>query len=230
MVGCWWKVGVFVCLLMVLIVGVHAEGEVVSAQGGIVTTDMSSANRFLAAENAKAIDKMQQNVVDALIKNNDDNVRILDQRVAQMEADTKQRVIIGGVGAILIANALIGIVYVWATRRYSYEHFLEKMLQRKVAEMKLPEAMPAPAVIPMSQGQMDAAAPTWVQPVPEQTVSTMLGQQTAANLSDMNQWQFNPAYEGSWSRPGNVVSQVNWESAHKEEQPPRNPWEQEGYQ
>jgi hypothetical protein len=211
-----------------MLCGVYAQNETfVPAQ--VVVADTTSANRFLAAENAKAIDKMQQNVIDALVKNNDDNFRAFDGRMNQMLDDTRMRVIVGGVGAVLIANALIGIVYVWVTRRYSYEHFLEKLLQKRVEDLRMEDSLPTPAVVPLSQGQLEASSPVWPQPVQEQTVSTYFGQQAAANLSDMNQWQFRPAYEGAWQRPGNVVSEVTWENAHREyDERPKNPWEYGG--
>lgn len=221
-----WRQIIIICMMLVMPFAVYAEGEVISGPG--VVADTATSNRFLAAENAKAIEKMKQELIEALIKNNDDNVRILDQRMIEIENRTRQRVIVGGVGAILVANALIGMIYVWVTRRYSYEHFLERLLQRKVPEMKVHDAMPPPAVVPPTPGQIEASSPVWQQPTKEETVSTFFGQQVAANMSDMNQWQFTPAYEGAWQRPGNVVSEVTWEQVHKGYEAPKNPWEQGG--
>lgn len=212
------KLGVFVLMLVVVSTFSSADPVVGDPQ----QQQIDVANRYLSAEVTKQIKLMEDELLKKINDNNDANMMAIDQRMTQVQQDIKQRVVIGGIGAILIANAFIGFAYLWVTRRYSYERFLERLLERKskggellaqqqdvysMHPTEMPQFQPTPQQLQQVQ---EAQATQWQQP-PEQTLTSFIGQRQASNLSAMNEWQFQAAHEDAWKRPGNVQSYVSWE-------------------
>ena len=194
------RVGIVWLCLIVCLASVHAEDAALQA-------NIDASNRFLAAETVKQLKTMEDEVIAKVNANNDENFRAFDQRMTDLELRTKQQVIVGGLGAILVANAFIGMAYLWVTRRYSYEKHLEKLVERgdKIANTEL-----AVEEQTVSRQMAQMAQPSWQQQVPQQSVSTIFGQQAAAQQSMMNEWQYQPAYQGAWVPPQQPVSHVQW--------------------
>jgi len=193
------RIGIFLISLVVLSAVVMAvdsplsPGDVQQVNNGqiVTTTDTS---RLAAAEILKQMGSMKADIIAATNANNDANVAILDQRSQQMLADTRQRVIIGGIGAILVANAIVALFMIRTWRRYSYEYYLEKQLKQrdKVIETAKEEYN---QVLAQYQQQ------SWAPQQPQQTLSMQVGQTEAMNMTQMNAWQMQPAYQGSWAPP-----------------------------
>ena len=232
------KVGIIGCILVVLSSLVYAQettpAVVESSQSPAVQAQVQEANRFLSAEVSRQIKASQDDMLKQLQANQDDNFKVLDQRTNQMMLDTRNRVIIGGLGAILVANGIIGLAYLYVTRRYSYERFLEKELgeakmkaeqsaekygsEQKVVEQQVQSQM-TPGMQVLQQG-------AWWPQEPPQTFSSQFGQVAASQATDMNQWQFQAPYEGAWKRPEQPTSRVHWQGQQSGvvfEEP--KPWE-----
>jgi len=171
---------------------------------------VSEANRYLSAEVSRQIQNSQKELIAAVNTNNDENFRVFDDRMKSYMGDLKMKVIVGGIGAILLVNALIGLAYLYVTRRYSYEHFLEKRFDQYLKAQKTSPQQKE--VEDMARGLEQMQQQAWAPQAPEQSVSTMFGQAAASHMSDMNQWQFQPAYEGAWKRAEQPVSSVSWEA------------------
>jgi len=79
-------------------------------------------------------------------------------------------------------------------RRYSYEYYLEKQLKQrdKVIETAKEE---------YSQALAQYQQQSWSPQQPQQTLSMQVGQTEAMNMTQMNAWQMQPAYQGSWAPP-----------------------------
>jgi len=185
-------VGLFLVLISQLVIADDTlVGPTSTANGQPVSV---VDNRLVSAEILKQMKTMKEEVIAAANANNDANVAILDQRSQQMLADTRQRVIIGGIGAILVANAIVALFMIRTWRRYSYEYYLEKQLKQrdKVIETAKEE---------YSQALAQYQQQSWSPQQPQQTLSMQVGQTEAMNMTQMNAWQMQPAYQGSWAPP-----------------------------
>ena len=185
-------VGLFLVLISQLVIADDTlVGPTSTANGQPVSV---VDNRLVSAEILKQMKTMKDDVIAAANANNDANVAILDQRSQQMLADTRQRVIIGGIGAILVANAIVALFMIRTWRRYSYEYYLEKQLKQmdKVIETAKEE---------YSQALAQYQQQSWSPQQPQQTLSMQVGQTEAMNMTQMNAWQMQPAYQGSWAPP-----------------------------
>lgn len=179
---------------------------------------VSESNKYLSAEASRQITAAQEEMLKQINANNDENFRVFDQRMSSLMTDIKLKVIVGGIGAILIANAIVGLAFIYVTRRYSYEYYLEKVLKQHLDVQKEPPKQKE--VEEMEKGLAQMQQQAWAPQQPAETMSTMFGQAAASQMTDMNQWQFQPAYEGAWKRAEQPVSHVEWEAQTGSQQGP----------
>lgn len=147
---------------------------------------------------------MQKNVND----NNDANFAVFDQRVAQMLNDTKMRVIVGGLGAVLVANAVVGLVMAYYWRRYSFETYQKDIIGKQeetIEELKAMAANPQ-AVVQLQglQGLQEMQQPEWRPERPQDTLGAVYGPVAASEMTQMNAWQSQPVNAGGWTSPLDV--------------------------
>jgi hypothetical protein len=191
----WWKVGGIVCLALILF-PVFSLAEIPPSPTFVdaaVDSRVDQANRFLAAETKREFDKMQTELLNKLIENDDANFRALDGRVDQFILDARQKIIIGGFGAVLVANAIVAIILLRVTKRYSYEYYLQQIAQKQSVEIDRLRLEKEQSVAELQQRQ-------WQQQ-PTQSIGAQLGQEQVASQSMMNQWQMQPAHQGAWQSP-----------------------------
>jgi hypothetical protein len=191
------KYVVGVCLLLVILIpSVMAAIEDQQTIQNVVVAQTDQANRFLSAEVSKQIKAEQEAIIKQVNDNNDANFQMLDVRTSQMMADTKQRVIIGGIGAILVANAIVALFLMRAWRRYSFEYYQQQIIKKQGTHIKVVE-----------DELKELKERTWNIQTPVPTYSDVVGQAQAMDMSQMNQWQLQPAYAGSWAPPREEVEQ-----------------------
>lgn len=195
-----------VCIVMFLVVsGVVYAAETPPPAPSVPTptaTPVTEANRFLSAEVAKQIQAEQEVILQKVNDNNDANFKELDNQMRQLMVDTKMKVIIGGIGAILIANAVVGLVLARYWKKYSYEQYQRDVIVGKdgvIGEQKkqLDELRSAEQMQQMQQQ-------VWYPQEVPQSVETMFGSTAVANMSQMNAWQSKPVYGGAWQSPLDV--------------------------
>ena len=221
------KIVTFSLLLFLLINVVSAaDPPQGSGQGNTVAlvpastspvTTVDQANKFLAAEVTRQMKQSQEEMLAALSNTNDINFIEFDKRVQAFTVTAKQQIIIGGIGAVLVANALIGLALIWVFRRYSYEYYQQKMLEAKEQEIE--------AVKRDLKGFQELQQPAWNMQQPQQTVGMQYGQQMAGDMSMMNQWQTQPAYAGSWTSPQETSKEY---AAYERSDPMAKPWTMRG--
>jgi hypothetical protein len=191
----------FVLILVLMGVVSAADANSGAPLQAAVNAQVEQANRFLSAEVAKQIQIEQEKVMAAVNANNDANFQTFDGRMALMLLNVRQQVIVGGIGAILIANAIVGLFLLRAWRRYSYEYYQEQIIKKQTQE------------IGNLSGELEKIQQMQQQswyPQPElNTISAKMGQVEAMNMTQMNQWQMQPAYAGSW-QPPQQDSQQRW--------------------
>lgn len=205
----WGKVGVFWLILLI------CAPIVFSAETA------PDANRFLSAELARQMQAQKEDMLKALEENQDANFQLLDNRMAELMAAERMKVVVGGMGAILAANAIVALLLLKYIRRYSYEKYLEDTLGRREAELEkvnaqnaeiakliVPQAQQQPVQNPYSQAFQEVQQPAWYPQQPQETVGMKFGQEKAAQMSQMNQWQLTPNYEGAWTPPVPVQREV----------------------
>jgi hypothetical protein len=184
----------FVAFVMLLVVstGVLAADVNADAQAA-VKASVDQANRFLAAEVTKQMAESQKVMVEELKANNDDNFRIFDQRMNALIQDVKMKIVLLGLGSVMIANAIVSFFLIQAWRKYSYERYLEQVIDRQTEELSANSAQ---------MGEfMKTLEPTWTPQQPTETVGMRFGQAAAAEMSQMNAWQMQPVYQGAWVSP-----------------------------
>ena len=156
---------------------------------------IDSTNRFIQAELKREMASMEASLEENLINNNDANFRALDDRMNELMDDTRMKVIVGGLGALLVAQAIIAMVMLRYFKRYSLEGYRERTSS---SEVKTEEN-------PIQQFQQ----PAWQPQQPKQTIGMQFGQNAAGNMSDMNSWQTQPAYAGQWVPPVETQKESN---------------------
>jgi len=171
---------------------------------------ISQANKFLAAETSRQIDEMQKEITTDLQEYQDANFLILDQRMTQVMEDTKWKVLLATLGAVLAGSALVAFFLIRSIQNYSFEKYQEKMLKQRPAD--------DPGLIVNEQydgydpqqyeGVQQMQNNEWHPQQSQPTLSTQFGQQAASHMTQMNQWQMQPAYDGAWSSPNKPVQQM----------------------
>lgn len=193
-----WKGFVLFAIILVCSSGfVLAESANTDMQR-IVDAQTEQANKFLSAELSRQIKTEMETVKQQINDNNDENMRMLDSRMANIIIDVKQKIILGTLGAILVAQAIIGLAMMYVWRRYSFEYYQSKIIQGQKEEL---EAMKSERDV---QGIATLQQADWQMQQVQETAATRFGQAAAANVSMMNQWQTQPAYQGAWVSPQQV--------------------------
>lgn len=214
----------WVFLVLLLAQFAHAADAPIVTAGeaqsqNLVNLQLQESNRFLSAEVAKQMKALQEDLLKKVNDNNDANFKALDDRMMALIEQERLRVVIGGLGAVLIANAFIGLAYLWITKRYSYETHLEKLIGRQQKEF---DAFKERYDKTLQELQKD----TWNVQKPQETIGMKLGQDVVSNQSQMNQWQYQAPYEGGWQRTDNVVPQPVYEQMQEMYQPMSEPWKE----
>lgn len=180
--------------LMLLLCVATALADTASDQQQVQTA-VDASNRFLAAETAKAIKASGDEVAAQLIQNNDANFIEFDKRMNQLMQDTRLQVIIGGIGSILVANALVGIMLAVMHKRYSLEYYQQQLLGKQSEEIDRLRSMQE------MQGFNQMQQQSWQIQEPAKTLGTEFGQAAVGQVSQMNAWQMQPTYQGAWQAP-----------------------------
>lgn len=158
---------------------------------------VSDANKFLSAEAARHIDEKSEEMLQEMKKYQDENFAIWDGRMYELVDDMKMKFIIGGLGVVLLGMGLTAYLMARYFRRYSYEEFLEGQL--KTAQESV--------VNERDEGVDQMQQTDWYPQQPQQTIGMEFGQQWASDSTQMNQWQAQPAYDGSWRAPVETVKE-----------------------
>lgn len=184
----WWRFGSYVVILVVM------AAVVVAAE---TVPTVSDANKFLSAEAARHIDEKSEEMLQEMKKYQDENFAIWDGRMYELVDDMKMKFIIGGLGVVLLGMGLTAYLMARYFRRYSYEEFLEGQL--KTAQESV--------VNERDEGVDQMQQTDWYPQQPQQTIGMEFGQQWASDSTQMNQWQAQPAYDGSWRAPVETVKE-----------------------
>jgi hypothetical protein len=187
-------VGIFVVMLVVILPLTYAA-DTQELQTAAVDKAVADANRFLAAETTKQMKAGFEDVKTQINSNNDENMRILDTRMGNLIMDVKQKIIIGTLGAILVAQAIIGLALMYVWRRYSYEYYQSQLIKGQKEEI---EAMKSERD---QRSMAEMQQPQWYPQEVQKTYSTEHGQAAAANMSAMNAWQMQAPHQGYWVSP-----------------------------
>lgn len=202
--------------LLLLLVAVSSVSAV-DAQDQVdvaVSARVDEANRYLTAEVSRQITAEKEEILQEMKNYQDENFQIFDGRMSLLMQDTKNAVIIGSVGAAALANAIVGLALLIFMRKYSYEGYLKGLLEKQGNQILELHELNAKDVKRDLQGVMEMQAESRQQQVPTNTLGMQYGQVQAGRMSEMNQWQNIPAYQGSWVPPReNVQQQVmpNWQ-------------------
>lgn len=190
---------VIVALVLVVISQTYAlTQEELNAQDSVIS---QSQNKFMAAEVAQEMRTTKQEIIDAVKQYNDENFAIFDSRMQDFMKDTKTKVALGAVGAGLIANALAAYLIMRTMKRYSYEVYQEKLIGKLQEEVQEKDNTIA--------GMQQMQQPQWAPQQPTDTLGMVYGQSQASEMTQMNAWQAQPAYYGSWQPPINVVPEYS---------------------
>ena len=149
----------------------------------------SEPARFLSAEAQRLIQNEFNQLETDLKAYQDENFIALDGQMKTTMTEIQQRLVIGGIGAILLAGSIIAFFMFHLARKYSYEKYLEGQLERQQNE-----AYVDPSLQQMQQNQ-------WQQQ-PGVSIGNEQGQTFASNASAFNNWQVQSPYEGGWEWQG----------------------------
>lgn len=160
------------------------------------TQNLDQANRFLSAEVTRQLNTMKTEISTELKTHQDDNFRIFDQRMHELMEQTKWKVILGALGAFFLGAAVSTYALQKTMRNYSYEKYLEKMVEK--GTMASPDF-----------SMNDTQQAQWQPQQPTNTLGMQYGQQAASEMTQMNQWQAQPAYDGAWQSPVQAQPEYN---------------------
>jgi hypothetical protein len=198
------------------------QGPMVTGQNPAVQAQLDQSNRYLSAELQRQLKDMKDQMLTELKKNQDDNTGQLYVWMNDLANTLRERVIVGTLGACLLIQAVLGFVYLYINRRYSYEYFLEKELRslqggvQRANDVQQPVEEPRYAIadVEPDRGLSHMQQTEWHEQVPQHTMSMEFGQQAASQMTAMNQWQFQAPHESGWKRQEEPVSRVQWEAIH----------------
>jgi len=182
------KIVIVGVLLLVLSSVAYAVGEDPAVQAGI-----EQSNRFLSAELSRTMKTQQDEIIKAANANNDENFRIFDSRMSSLMSDIKMKLIVGGVGAMLLAAGIVSLLIHWSTKRYSYEAYLQKVIGLQQGQL---EKLERGGVQEMQQRMWTYGAPT-----SGLTAQGVLDQEQAGAQSGFNAWQHDSVRPGYWTPP-----------------------------
>jgi hypothetical protein len=147
---------------------------------------VDTTSRLLTAQVIQQMEQQKQEMLVELKAYQDENFLALDGQMRQLMNDTKTKVFVGGIGVILVANAIVAIVMTYFWRKYSYQTYVEQY----------GAAMQQHAVQAPGQQSWEG----FTQP-PLDNITSQIGEGPAAQVNRMNEWQSKPAYSGSWVPP-----------------------------
>jgi len=185
----------FVALL--LVGTVVAEDTTIPAQGANVVpatqAQVDAANKYLSAEVAKQIQTSSASMLKQMQDYQDENFRIFDGRMQQLMDDGFTKAILGGFGAMLLASGIVAYILTKYFKTYSYEKYQEKIIGQQQEQLQ--------ARGQELQAMREMQQPEWEVQRPQETVGMRYGQSWASDMTAMNQWQAQPAYDGAWRAP-----------------------------
>lgn len=149
--------------------------------------------RYISAELQREMDQMEEELKTELKNNNDENFRVFEGRMVEFMSDAQMKILLGGIGGILVANALVAIVMFRYFKSQSYEAFKDRFQHEQ-----------------NQQYEQEMQQREWHPQQPQQSVGMQYGQEQAAQMSQMNQWQTQPAYAGSWTPPSETQSETEY--------------------
>jgi len=183
-------------LALVLVPFVNAETLAEQASSGSVTT-IDTANKYLTAESKKEIQAQMKIVQDELIANNDNNFRELDVRMFTLMEEVRTKVIVGGMGAVFVAQAIGMFLLLNSMKKNSFEAYLTKLLEAQGAAPPMQASISPQEAKTLEQLQQGE----WSPQDESNTMATQYGAAQAGEMSQMNQWQTQPVYDGAWRSP-----------------------------
>lgn len=201
------KFGGLCLILLVLAPAVFAQDAIdVSQLPGSVQQQVEASNRFLSAEVGKQIRSANEQTLQELKDYQTENFVELDMRMSTIAEDMKKKLILGGIGAMLLASGIVAIVYMWITKRYSYEVYLQNYItemhkkyeplkdgEQKIIPLQAKNAQQERIMAEMQQRDWQYGRPTQGL-----TATGVIDQSQAADYSQLNEHQYNPAYAGAW--------------------------------
>ena len=222
------KLVVIWCVLLLVPLAVLADTttdatqQVSSPIQNAISIQMDQANRYLSAENTKAIDKMKEDIIANITAYDDSNFQLFDNRMQVLMMDTKIKLIVGSLGVILLANGVVALVMIWVTRNFSYEAYLTKIAKQQ--QVKVDSVENAQKMQRDMKHINDMKQEAWETQVPMETLAMKFGEAEAANTSEMNAWQHQPAYRGAWRAPEQHTQQYRYgqyaeQRGYNEQQP-----------
>lgn len=212
-----------VCLFMLLLVGlVSAADQPAGTTPVVQPQEVEQANRYLSAEMSRQIKDSKEEMLKEMQDYQDANFLIFDQRMTDLMSDMKMKITIGAMGAVLFVNAIVAFLMMKKMRNYSFEKYQEDLIgkqQERIGELeqqKLQESMQW-----MQQ-------PSWSPQQPNETVGMRFGQAQASQMTQMNAWQAQPAYDGAWKAP--IVATPDYSYAQPMQSPQQPPPQQQSSQ
>jgi hypothetical protein len=197
------KIGVFL-LMMVVCSGFVVAAATPDYTGTSPNVDattaahVAEANRYLSAETIQQLQAMQKQISADLQKNQDADAQALDDRMKAYTQRELQMVLMGSIGATLVASAGVALFMFRVARKNAYEAFI--MAQNDQFRL----------------GKVQGGSPeqSWIQPpntttlqkenTPQETFKTISmeqGQSYASNSSKLSNWQVQGPYHDGWSWP-----------------------------
>lgn len=225
------KIVICAIILLLVLQGVLAEADdgVADLGGPQSQASLDSQNRYLAAEVSRQMKTTKEDIIVAINDYNDENFQVFDRRMNVLMLDTRMKVILGGIGAVLVANAIAAMILIKSWKRYSYEAYLEALLKKQAEEVKSVEDAESDQHEQSQLQQMQQSE--WAPQQPVQTIGMQYGQAQASDMSYVNQWQTQPAYAGAWKSPveTEIEPSNTWQQA-QQYQPQPQPQPQQQYQ
>ncbi|MBR9700911.1 hypothetical protein GOV11_03540 [Candidatus Woesearchaeota archaeon] len=172
--------GAFIIMLLLVSTAIAAEEDIVN----------EAQSRFISAEAQRLIKSEFAELDKSLKAYQDENFIALDGEMRRVITDSVQKMVIGTLGAVLLAGAAIAILMFKLSRKYSYEKFLEKELQQQT-EMYQDQGL--------QQMQQQEFAQ---QQQPFNTIGMDQGQSFASDSSAFSNWQVQPPHQGGWQWQG----------------------------
>lgn len=223
------QIVIFGLLLVVITTSVLAAdappGVVpVGGSGNAPSTDQ--VNRYLSAEAVRHMDEKSDEMLQIMQDYQDENFRAWDARMYSLMDDIKMKFVIGGLGAMMLAMGLVAYVMMNHFKRYSYETYLQGVIDtggktgQPIGEQPTYQAVPE---------QMQDSK--WYPQETQSTIGSEMGQGWASEQTAMNQWQAQPVYDGAWQSPIETHSEYKeqWMAENYPQYPNPAPKQQQQY-
>jgi len=193
-----------IALCSILLVAMFIPFALAATGAEGVTEQISQSNRFLSAEAAKQFTAMEASLLTDLKAYQDENFGMLDARMIKSMQDTRWQVLLATIGAVFVSSGLVAYLMLRSMKNYSYETYLEKLIGKGAQNEQVPQNTQDQGLA----GLQNMQQPEWKPQEPNPTVSTQFGQSAASQMTQMNAWQMQPAYNGSWESPEKPQSDV----------------------